>query len=165
MTQKEILLGQLEACHDKNGWFVAMGGALKGITAEQASAGSAKGAHSIWEILYHVVFWNERYLRLFKGNATPGPKDNDSTFVAESRKFDESEWQALCGRFDAVMDGWKKAISETTASELSAPTKKDSTESWYSALSQMMIHTAYHIGQIVTLRKLQGSWDPAQGVS
>jgi hypothetical protein len=26
------------------------------------------------------------------------------------------------------------------------------------------MHNAYHIGQIVYIRKLQGSWDPEKGV-
>jgi uncharacterized damage-inducible protein DinB len=166
MTQKDILLEQLEACHEKNGWFVAMSSALKNLTAAQAAAaGPEKGAHSIWEIFYHVVFWNERYLLRYKGQVTPEPKDNDSTFMPEGGTLGESEWSVLNGRFDSVMEGWKTAIRESEAKKLAAPIKKDSSVSWYAALSHMMIHTAYHIGQIVTLRKLQGSWEPAQGVN
>jgi hypothetical protein len=37
--------------------------------------------------------------------------------------------------------------------------------SWYDMFAQMTIHNAYHIGQIVHLRKQQGSWNQAQGVS
>ena len=36
---------------------------------------------------------------------------------------------------------------------------------WFSPLAQQNIHNAYHIGQIVLLRKLQGSWDRTKGVS
>jgi hypothetical protein len=36
---------------------------------------------------------------------------------------------------------------------------------WWSPLAQQNIHNAYHIGQIVLLRKLQGAWDSSKGVS
>jgi len=165
MTQKEILLGQLEACQDKNHWFVAMSGALKGLTAEQAAAASKNGAHSVREILYHVMYWNERYLQRFNGREPPEPKNNDATFSAGGAGQSEAEWRALVERFDSAMNGWKKTIREADEAALAAPIRKDSAASWHSALADMMIHTAYHIGQIVTLRKLQGTWDSAQGVN
>ncbi len=165
MTQKEILLGQLEACRDKNHWFVAMSGALKGLNAEHAAAASKNDTHSVREILYHVVYWNERYLQRFKGRETPDPGDNDETFSLVNAGKNEADWRELVERFDSVMKGWEKAISEADEAALVAPVRKESTASWHSALADMMIHTAYHIGQIVTLRKLQGIWDPAQGVN
>jgi len=31
-------------------------------------------------------------------------------------------------------------------------------------IANMCTHNAYHVGQIVYVRKLQGSWNPAKGV-
>lgn len=165
MTQKEIFLEQLGTCHDKNGWFVAMNGALNGLTAEQAARDSDNGAHSVWQIVNHLIFWNERYLLRFKEQSPAEAGDNDSTFEGESAEAGESDWQRTRERFDAVMVKWKNALREAEESKLAGPVRKDSTVSWHAALSNMAIHTAYHIGQIVTLRKKQGSWDPKQGVS
>jgi hypothetical protein len=36
---------------------------------------------------------------------------------------------------------------------------------WASLLSQVNLHNAHHGGQIVLIRKLQGSWDASKGVS
>jgi hypothetical protein len=36
---------------------------------------------------------------------------------------------------------------------------------WFEVLSQIALHNAYHIGQIVHLRKQHGIWDSNQGVS
>ena len=101
----------------------------------------------------------------FHGKETPGPKDNDESFFIGSGDFGESQWRALVERFDSIMKGWKKAILEADEAALAAPIKKASDTDWHSALADMIIHTAYHLGQIVTLRKLQGSWDPKQGVN
>jgi uncharacterized damage-inducible protein DinB len=35
---------------------------------------------------------------------------------------------------------------------------------WYSAIAHIGTHNAYHTGQIIYIRKLQGSWNPEKGV-
>jgi hypothetical protein len=37
-------------------------------------------------------------------------------------------------------------------------------KSWYSTIAHIGAHNAYHIGQIVYVRKEQGSWDREKGV-
>ena len=39
-----------------------------------------------------------------------------------------------------------------------------SLQKWASALAHIGAHNAYHIGQMVYVRRLQGSWDPEKGV-
>jgi uncharacterized damage-inducible protein DinB len=166
MIQKEILLSQLSACHDDNHWFVAMSGVLKGLSAKQAAAPAAgSGAHSIWEILYHVTYWNDRWLQRYNGKESPEPRDNDETFLPGIAEQDEPQWRALVERYSSVMKAWRTIIREADEAALAAPAQKGPEASWHSVLSDMILHTAHHGGQIVTLRKLQGSWDTAQGVT
>jgi hypothetical protein len=35
---------------------------------------------------------------------------------------------------------------------------------WAPTIGNIRTHNAYHVGQIVYVRKLQGSWNPAKGV-
>ena len=35
---------------------------------------------------------------------------------------------------------------------------------WADELAHIGTHNAYHTGQIVLIRKLQGTWDPGKGV-
>jgi hypothetical protein len=35
---------------------------------------------------------------------------------------------------------------------------------WASNIAHIGAHNAYHTGQIISVRKLQGSWDAAKGV-
>ena len=48
---------------------------------------------------------------------------------------------------------------------LDSPVRPEGGETWWQVLLNMTIHTAYHVGQIVTLRKEQGDWDRANGVA
>ena len=42
--------------------------------------------------------------------------------------------------------------------------KKIETAITVDALSHISTHNAYHIGQMVFVRKLQGAWEPEKGV-
>jgi hypothetical protein len=41
---------------------------------------------------------------------------------------------------------------------------EDTLNQWASEISHLTIHTTYHIGQIIHIRKEQGSWEMTQGV-
>ena len=165
MTVKKLLLAQLAACTDKNGWFVAMKSAVAGLTAEQAAWKPDASAHSIWQIVNHLQFWNERYLRRFQGKPVSKVGENAATFDSEPATGSETQWQAACARYEAMMAEWQKDIEAADDSKLAGPVRPDATDTWDTNIAQMSIHTAHHIGQIVTMRRAQGSWDIAKGVS
>jgi hypothetical protein len=53
------------------------------------------------------------------------------------------------------MAAWETAIKTADEAKLSK---------WASTLDHINTHTAYHTGQIMYVRKLQGVWDPNKGV-
>lgn len=165
MTQKQIILEQLAACHDRNGWFVAMSGALAGLDAAQAARSAGPSSHSVWQILYHVTYWNERSLKRLRGE-DPGPvvSVNEESF-GPSAGGGETEWRALQDEYDRVMKELVRCVQDQSEEKLQSPVSADAKEIWYGSLANLTLHAAHHIGQIVTLRKLQGSWDSKQGVS
>jgi uncharacterized damage-inducible protein DinB len=151
-TLRSILLEQLRSTHNKAEWFVPANTAVEGLTAEQANWTDGKGNHSVGQLTYHIVYWDRRSLQKFKGE--PLEKfdgNNDETF----NNFDAKKWDALVKQLDDVMTDWEKAIESADDAKL-----KD----WYSEIAHVGTHNAYHIGQIVFVRKEQGSWNPEKGV-
>ncbi|HEY0426290.1 MAG TPA: DinB family protein [Pyrinomonadaceae bacterium] len=165
MTTKEILLEQFTACYDENGWFVALKNALKNLTAEQAAWKPENADNSIWEIVHHLNFYNEAYLKRFQGIDYVYPtNDNDETF-SSAENISEEAWRAEIERFDSVMSEWRnllEAADETKFDEAVSATNK---ALWSTLISHVNTHNAHHGGQIVLLRKLQKSWDASKGVS
>jgi uncharacterized damage-inducible protein DinB len=150
-TLKVILLEQLHSTHDKAEWFVPATTAVEGLTADQAAWTDGKGNHSVGQLVSHLVFWDRRSLEKFNG----GPQDkysgnNDDTFNFDPRKWDETRRE-----LDQVMTDWEKAVESADEAKL-----KD----WYSTIAHVGTHNAYHIGEIVMVRKEQGSWNPETGV-
>jgi len=152
MTLKEVLLEQLKTTHNNKDWFVPANVAVEGLTPEQANWTDGKGNHSVGQLAYHLVFWNQQELAKFKGEQPAKfSGNNDETFD----KFDAKSWAATVKQLDDVMTALEKAVEQADDAKLSK---------WASMIAHVGTHNAYHIGQMIYVRKEQGSWDPAKGV-
>ncbi|HEY2459567.1 MAG TPA: DinB family protein [Candidatus Acidoferrum sp.] len=151
-TLRSILLDQLRTTHDKEDWFVPVNIAVEGVTPEQASWTDGKGNHSIGQLANHIVFWNLRQLQKFKGETQIKYNgNNDETF----NSFDSKSWSTVVKQLDEVMKEWEKVVETADDKKL---------QEWAPVIARIGTHNAYHTGQIIYVRKLQGIWDPAKGV-
>lgn len=151
-TLKSILLEQLQTTHNKQDWFVSANTAVAGLTAEQASWSDGKGNHSVGQLVYHILYWDRQSLAKFKGE-TPEKfsGNNDDTFTG----YDPKKWAATVQQLDEVMTQLEKVVAGANEKQL---------EAWAPTIARIGTHTAYHVGEIVMVRKEQGSWDPSKGV-
>ncbi|CAM3471276.1 MULTISPECIES: DinB family protein [Saccharibacillus] len=155
MTNRDTIGIQLRACRNENGWFTSMAAAVKGLTQKQADWKSNEEMNSVHEIVRHLDFYNHRYLKQFRGEEVPEFEgDNDDTFDPEPNM--EDTWQEALAAYDATLNDWIELIEQADDEQFGK---------WASDLSHLTIHNAYHIGQIVFIRKQQGSWDKKYGVS
>ncbi|QQK77559.1 DinB family protein [Salicibibacter cibarius] len=156
MGVKQVFYRQLSACHDENHWFACLQQALAGVTDEQANWKREETDHSIHEIVNHLIVYNNRCLERFKGEPVPPIEEgNETTF----RSGENRDWSVTVAQLTTMMDEWLHTIDGTTESDWRAPVHGESGETWGTELANMMIHTSYHIGQIVFIRKQQGAWD------
>ncbi len=165
MTTKEILLEQFTACYDENGWFVALKNAAKDLTAEQANWRTENLDNSIWEIIHHLNFYNEAYLRRFEGIDYVYPTDINSETFRSADEATEMAWQTEIERFNSIMSEWRKLLEAANEDKFSEAVSASNKSLWSLLLAHVNVHNAHHGGQIVLLRKLQGSWDAKHGVS
>jgi len=153
VTLKSVLLEQLRSTHNTKEWFVDGGTAAAGLTPEQASWRDGKGNHSVGQLVYHLVFWNRRTLARLKGEpASKFSGNNEETFDT----FDAKRWNDTVRQYDEVMTELEKLVENADEAQV---------KSWASDIEHIGAHNAYHIGEIVYVRREQGSWDPKKGVS
>jgi uncharacterized damage-inducible protein DinB len=151
-TLKGVLLEQLRTTHNVKDWFVPANIAVEGLTADQAKWTDGKGNHSVGQLANHLIFWNAQELAKFKGEK-PAKFDgnNDETF----NSFDSKQWEATVKQLDQVLTDWEKAVEAADDKKIAA---------WASTIAHVGAHNAYHIGQIIYVRKEQGSWEATKGV-
>jgi uncharacterized damage-inducible protein DinB len=150
-TLETVLVNQLKTTHNKQDWFVPVNIALDGLTAEQAAWKDDSGNHSIGQLANHLLFWNERQLIKFKGQNPPAfSGNNEETFNA----FTKEQWNETVKKLNNVLTELEKIIENADEASL---------KSWAETIANISTHNAYHTGQIVFARKLQGSWQPEKG--
>lgn len=149
VTLKSLLLQQLRETHDQKNWFVSGKEAAANLTPEQAAWSDGKN-HSVGQLMQHLVFWNSQSLARIKGEHPAQPEDNNETF-----KFDPKQWNNIAKQFDEVMTNLESQVSSADDAKL---------QKIASTVARIAQHNAYHIGEIVMVRKAQGSWNPDSGV-
>jgi DinB superfamily len=151
-TLKSILLDQLHSTHDKSDWFVCANVAVANLTPEQANWSDGKGNHSVGQLTYHLLFWNSRSLATFQGHPLPNFRgENTETFD----KFDAKSWNDTVNKLNQVMTDLEKVVANASDAQLAE---------WAPTIANIATHNAYHIGEIVMVRKEQGVWDASKGV-
>jgi len=152
-TIKSILLEQLKTTHNVQDWFVPASKAVAGLTPEQAMWKEGNANHSIGQLVNHLIFWNKQSLAKFKGDKPDNfSGNNNETFEIS---FDKKSWTAAVKELDDVLTEWEKVVEAADDAKL---------QSWYSTIAHIGTHNAYHTGQILYIRKQQGSWDSEKGV-
>ena len=154
----------MHACFDEENWFVTFQKSLEGLTPEYAEW-KREGNHSIHELVNHMIFWNLRYLHRFKSVPVPEIKSNEYTFTNGSTGHNIEGWNETVKKADEVFTEWIVQLKDADDTKLEGTAIEGHPGSWFDVLSNITIHNAYHIGQIVTIRKQQGSWNSEQGVS
>ncbi len=148
-TLKTVLLQELRETHNEKAWFVSEKEAVAGLTPEQAAWSDGRN-HSVGQLVQHLNYWNSANLARLEHQPAPKVTNNETTFA-----FDPTQWDGAVKEFDRVMGELEQFVQyadDTTLAKI-APT-----------MARIAQHNAYHIGEMVTSRKKQGTWNPETGV-
>jgi uncharacterized damage-inducible protein DinB len=156
-SKKDVLLDQLAACHNDLSWFPTFLDSVQGLTAEQAVWCKDDSSHSIWMLVSHLTYWNEKWLSYFTGKTFVGiGTNNDSTFKIKE-ETNEENWRSAVDKLDAAFMKFRQVIADSPESKLDTQVPNyPGVCPWWGAISNLCTHNVYHIGQIVLLRKQQG---------
>jgi uncharacterized damage-inducible protein DinB len=127
----------------------------------------AGAPHSIYEELWHVVFWQQVTLEWISGIETPYPKSSLDGFPTVL-DMEKEPFGALCERFFEGLNAAVEAATDTSRldREIRCPSRPGQPMRTMTVLEQLQnlaAHNAYHLGRIVLLRQLLGVWPPPSG--
>lgn len=146
---------------DGIGSFVPPMKSLAGITAAQARKRPKRGIATIWEQLAHMVFWQDIMLTRMRGQVPPDvPHDQDGWPKMPPVAGQEEAWADLVAHFGA---GLKEAEKIAKKAKLGSNMSRKTKRTFANQILSLATHNGYHLGQIVTLRRLVGNWPPPSG--
>lgn len=152
---KDVLSDQLFANANEQSWYVPFSVSVKNVTEEEAFWKANEESNSIAEIVQHLLHWNKTWQTRYKESsvlAVPTVGNNDETFtIAKNKTFDELHKQLL-----ETLLYWQEILKEK---QLESDVKGLSDTKWWEVLASVTTHNAYHIGQIIYIRKMQKSWN------
>jgi uncharacterized damage-inducible protein DinB len=123
-------------------WFAPWTKAVNDLTAAQAAWKPAKGRHSIWQTVKHVVFWRNLTLSLLAGKPRPPAHEIETGNFPEPATPTDAEWSRA-----------REAL-EDSHTRLRAAIADDKNP--MDRLQYHLAHDSYHLGQIMYLRAMQG---------
>jgi hypothetical protein len=124
---------------------------LDSIPAQEAAARPIPAAHTIWEIVMHMAFWeNVAAQRLAGLRAGLVEELNFPPMPAAT----EENWRKTLDQLHAADRDFRAALAkldEKKLDELTAAGKR----TFYGEAHGIIEHHAYHLGQIALLRRMQ----------
>lgn len=136
---------------------------VEDIAEADAMRTVSETVHSIAEILAHMEFWQDWFLKRCRGEASPMVQSAALGWPS----VPDGDWQALRDRF---LNGLNVAVQfaedpvrlqQPLTPAIEFPPLASYTVG--DALIHMAGHNSHHLGQIITLRQVMGSWPPGSG--
>jgi uncharacterized damage-inducible protein DinB len=131
---------------------------IAGLSGDEAVRRSPGIAHSIVEIVAHMVFWQDWFLNRCLGVAVAPPAHAAEGWPAVTA----ADWERVRQEF---LEGLVRAVALPATGRIDPPLEHPPMASYgvEDALIHVAQHNAHHLGQIVMLRQSLGSWPPPGG--
>lgn len=130
---------------------------FEGVDWRVAGACPAGAPHSLFQLLNHLIYWQDWVLKWLDGKAPSLPKHASGSWPGKVSPTSRQEWERAVKDFCKGLDALERA---SKSAELLARGGK---KSQFEMLQTIASHNSYHVGQAVFLRQMLGSWPPPSG--
>jgi len=113
--------------------------------------------HSTFQLLNHMVYWQDWVVKWLDGENPPIPKHAAGGWPGSQGPASAKEWQRAVRGFRS---GLQKLSRQSRQADLLTTRGKSSRLGMLQAIAS---HNSYHAGQVVVLRQVLGSWPPPSG--
>jgi uncharacterized damage-inducible protein DinB len=148
----------LNGLHGK-GAHVDTATVFDGLDWQLAGAKPEGCPHSAWELLSHMVYWQDFMLAYLKGETPKSPEHAAESWPDASAPESGEEWNRALARFsEGLQEAEQEAAKELM--EKGAGGKGRTRAEW---LMGITLHNTYHAGQAVVVRRMISAWPPPSG--
>ena len=131
--------------------------ALEKLSPKMRHVRPPGGPHSVWEELEHMRIAQEDILRYTFDVAWVSPSWPDGYWPKEGEPLTEARWSASVSAFFADLNEAVRSVEDPNL-DLTAELPHGEGRTYLRQVLLIADHNAYHLGQIVQVRKLLGDW-------
>ena len=153
----DVLRSQLVELLNGRGAHLSLEDALKGLKAENRSKRPSAGIPSVWEELEHIRLAQEDILKYTVDPDWKSPSWPDGYWPSSAAGLTDEAWNATVKGIESDL----KLVIDLVQDESRDLTAKIPHGGDHTYLREVLLvadHNAYHLGQIVTARKMLGDW-------
>ncbi len=114
-------------------------------------------AHTAWELLEHLRLAQADILEFCRNPRYVEPPFPEGYWPQEAAPPAPSAWDASLARFRADLEALKGLVRDPNL-DLYAPIPHGQGQTYLREILLVADHNAYHLGQLVLLRRLLGAW-------
>ena len=127
---------------------------LRGVTAEHAARKPVANLHNIWEIVWHITFWEDVSRRRTEGEVFSVEIEDGWKTITDAS---EAAWQKTLEDLQRGNELLREAILRLDDAQLKNKVEIPGLEQAYTIyfmLHGVIQHDLYHTGQIALLKKM-----------
>lgn len=113
--------------------------------------------HSAWELVEHVRFTQRDILDFCRDPHYHEPRWPDDYWPRDTAPPSDDAWEASLAAYRADREALR-ALAEDGVPDLLATIPHGSGQTYLREVLLVADHTAYHVGQLVMLRRMLGAW-------
>src|SRR5436190_1316798 len=132
--------------------------AVKGLSVELAGLRLEGTPHSAWELLEHIRIALEDIVRFSQSASHRSPPWPKGYWPSSPAPADEQQWSASVQAVRELTAEFEKMVTDP-ASDLFAKFPWGDGQTLLREAMLIADHNAYHVGQIVLVRRLLGNWE------
>ncbi|UYP45630.1 hypothetical protein NEF87_001915 [Candidatus Lokiarchaeum ossiferum] len=136
--------------------------ALVNLSPQESKIKPENKLHSCWDLLHHLIAWQNIIIQNLEGKFRDWSNiPVEENWPTEEDLSDEQNFIKLKNKLKTNVEKIKQLLDTMDLMEfvkiISGEKKKPVTK--FRLILVFLQHTSYHIGQIITTRKLLGIWD------
>jgi uncharacterized damage-inducible protein DinB len=130
---------------------------FSGLDWKAAGSKPRGAAHSAYQLLSHMSFWQDWVVAWLKGESPAVPRHASLSWPAEAGPSSRRDW-------DEAMRGFRRGLRALERSCRGADLlSRRGRTSRLEMLQTIGAHNSYHAGQVAFLRQILGKWPPPSG--
>ncbi|GGH21609.1 DinB family protein [Mucilaginibacter phyllosphaerae] len=153
--QHDILINELIKLLEGGGAHATLKDALSGLSANLRGSKPHNLPYSIWQLAEHIRIAQWDMLEFSKNGSHQSLKWPDDYWPKEAEPADDDAWNNTIAQIDADRNEF---IALLKSGNIYAKIPHGDGQSILREALQIADHNAYHIAEIILLRRLLGAW-------